>query len=264
MPKLSNTDLIITDDSIENSNIALKIIENQIHINNIPFSLVDYIDLGDSYNNGPKFDDNGTCFKVLRSKIFLKGESRSTLKIDFEGAWDIISLFVSLDRESNYLKFEFEWNNTQKNHLLEACFELPQAIETVYSEDMNTLIKRNFDPEYNIRENLPETKGLEAKTNSAPMQRGLLIDETQNNIGIITKGLTQYEINYNKVCIPILRATGTISNPKNPARTTPAGPPLETPALQMIGHNKAELYVFFGNQNGFKEVLNKVFNYIIV
>jgi hypothetical protein len=95
------------------------------------------------------------------------------------------------------------------------------------------------------------------------MQRGLLIDEAKNNIGVVTRGLTQYEVAKNLLYIPILRATGVISNPQNPARTTPAGPPIETPALQMIGYNKAELYVFFGNQNTLDEVINQVYNYII-
>ena len=99
--------------------------------------------------------------------------------------------------------------------------------------------------------------------NLAPMQRGLLIDEAENNIGVITKGLTQYEIYKNKLYIPILRATGSISNPLNPARTTPAGPPLETPALQMLGKNDAEFYVFFGNQKDFEKVLECVYSYII-
>ena len=96
------------------------------------------------------------------------------------------------------------------------------------------------------------------------MQRGLLIDEAENNIGVITKGLTQYEIFENNLLIPILRATGQISNPTNTARTTPAGPPLETPALQMLGENTAEFYVFFGNQNDFTKVLNQVYNYVII
>ena len=96
------------------------------------------------------------------------------------------------------------------------------------------------------------------------MQRGLLIDEAENNIGVVTKGLTQYEVCKNSLYIPILRATGTISNPQNPARSTPAGPPIKTPALQMLGENLAELYVFFGNQNGLEETINKVYNYVII
>ena len=142
-------------------------------------------------------------------------------------------------------------------------FELPDSIKEVFSEDMNTLIKRVYDPNYDIRKNLPKTRGLEAKTNSAPMQRGLLIDETKNNLGIVTKGLTQYEVIDNCLYLPILRAIGVISNPKNPARTTPAGPPLETPDLQMQGENRAEFAVFFGNKNAFEDVINRIYKFIL-
>ena len=68
----------------------------------------------------------------------------------------------------------------------------------------------------------------------------------------------------NKLYIPLLRASGVISNPENPARTTPAGPPIEVETLQQIGRNRAEFYMFFGNHNAFYEVLNKVYNYIII
>lgn len=263
MPETDESDLRITNNSIENNNISLKIRDKELLINDIPLSLVDYVDFGDSYNNGPKADDKGNIFKVLRSKIMLNGKLRASLKIDFEGLWDIITLIVTLDKGANYLKFEFDWTNTQKNHLLEVQFKLPTAIREVFSEDMNTLIKREFDPEYDIRKNLPQTRGLEAKTNTAPMQRGLLIDESRNNLGIITKGLTQYEVYQNLLKFPLLRATGSISNPQNPSRTTPAGPPIETPNLQMQGRNRAEFYVFFGNQNAFEDVLNQVYSYII-
>ncbi len=264
MPIIGLTDLKITDTSIENSNIKLEIKAGQIFINEVPVKLIDFVDEGDSYNNGPRADDKGTEFKILRSKTILKGKNRASLKIDFEGPWEIVPLTVTLDKEAAFIKLEFNWINTQKNHLLELCFELPEKIKEVFSEDMNILIKRNFNPDYNIRENLPEARGIESSTNTAPMQRGLIIDENKNNLGVVTKGLTQYEIYKNHLLIPILRATGTISNPHNPARSTPAGPPLETPALQMIGENRAELYVFFGNHNAFRDVINQVYNYIIV
>ena len=264
MSGVTESDLKVTDTSIENAKISLNIIDNKIFVNNIQFSLVDFTDNGDSYNNGPKVGDRGSVFRVLRSKIHYKGTHRVALKIDFEGLWDIVSLIVSLDKHSEFIKFDFDWNNTQKNHLLEAKFTLPSPIKEVFSEDMNMLIKRTFDPNYDIRKNLPQERGLEAKTNTAPMQRGLLIDEADNNIGVVTKGLTQYEIFENTLMIPILRATGIISNPQNPARTTPAGPPLEAPALQMIGRNRAEFYVFFGNNRAFEDTVNKVFNYVIV
>ncbi len=260
---LEDSDLEITGSSLSNSKIKFSIELGQMFINGLPVSLVDFADLGDSYNNGPKEDDNGTVLKLYRTKILMNGKKRAALKIDFEGQWDIVSLVVSLDKGANYLNFEFDWINTQKNHLLEVKFELPDSIKEVFSEDMNTLIKRVYDPNYDIRKNLPKTRGLEAKTNSAPMQRGLLIDETKNNLGIVTKGLTQYEVIDNCLYLPILRAIGVISNPNNPARTTPAGPPLETPDLQMQGENRAEFAVFFGNKNAFEDVINRIYKFIL-
>ena len=264
MPLSSDSDLKVTNNSIENSKISLKIQDGKIYINSIPFSIIDFKDNGDSYNNAPEKNDCGQEFKILRTKVLFNGQNRAVLKIDFDGLWDVISLRVALDKHSEYLKFEFDWNNTQKNHLLEVKFDMPSAIKTVYSEDMNILIKREFDSDYNIRENLPDTKGKEVKTNTAPMQRGLLIDESSNNLGVVTKGLTQYEVYKNSLYIPILRSTGVISNPENAARTTPAGPPVETPDLQMMCECKAEFCVFFGNENAFEDVLNSYYGYIIV
>jgi hypothetical protein len=258
------TDLKVTNSSIENSNIKLEINDNKVFVNNCPFSLIDFIDLGDSYNNAPSANDSGKLYKILRSKIVYQGELRAVLRIDYEGDWDVITLFVSLDKGARFLKFNFDWINSQKNHCLNAKFELPSPINTVYSEDMNILIKREFNPNYNIRENLPKDKGIEVFTNTAPIQRGLLIDEKENNLGVITKGLTQYEIFKNNLYLPLLRSTGLISNPKNPARTTPAGPPIEVPNLQMLGENNAEFYVFFGNKNDFDDILNQMYRKIVV
>ena len=264
MPVFSQTDLNITNCSLENSNMSLQIKNEKIFLNGIRFGIIDFTDLGDSYNNAPDANDYGTEFRVLRSKIVMNTQSRAALKIDFESKWDVVSVVATLDKHSANIKLEYNWENSRKNHLLCAYYMLGDVISTVYSEDMNTLIKRTFDSDYDIRKNLPSQKGIEAKTNTAPMQRGLLIDEAINNIGVITKGLTQYEIFKNFLLIPILRATGQISNPQNPARTTPAGPPLEVEDLQMLGKNNAEMYVFFGNENAFYDTLNQVYNYIVV
>ena len=264
LPHYIKSDLKVSENSIENNKISLEIIRKNIYVNGIKISLKDFKDAGDSYNYGPVSDDTGAVFEVIRSKIVLNTPTRATLKIDLEGVWDMVPLFVTLDKDSPYLSFRFDWVNSRKNHILYANFELEEPIHEVFSEDMNSLIKRSFDPDYDIRKNLPNEKGIEVRNNTAPMQRGLLIDEEGNNIGIITKGLTQYEVFQNNIMIPILRSTGQISNPNNPARTTPAGPPLETKDLQMLGHNTAEMYIFFGNENAFYEILNQIYNYIIV
>lgn len=263
LPEYKTSDLKITEHSVENSKIGLKIINDEVYINGLKMSLIDCADLGDSYNFGPDKDDYGSELKLIKTRIKFQSQSRAVLKLDFESRWDIVSLFAELDARSTSIKLLFDWENTRRNHLLSVNFNLNYPITEVYSEDMNILIKRSFNPNYDIRKNLPKERGIEGKTNTAPMQRGLLIDEEGNNIGVITKGLTQYEVYKNNISIPILRATGQISNPQNPARTTPAGPPLEVNDLQMLGKNTAEMHVFFGNQNDFDNVLGKVYNYII-
>ena len=65
------------------------------------------------------------------------------------------------------------------------------------------------------------------------------------------------------ISIPLLRATGVISNPKNSSRSTPAGPPLETPNLQMLGQNTAEFAVYCGDVAGYERNLDKIFSKLI-
>ena len=106
---------------------------------------------------------------------------------------------------------------------------------------------------------LIEERGIEAKSNTAPMQRFVWT----NNFGIFTKGITQYEVFKDMISIPLLRATGVISNPHNSSRSTPAGPPLETPDLQMLRKNIAEFYIYNGDIDGYNRNLDKVFSEII-
>ncbi len=148
---------------------------------------------------------------------------------------------VFLNKKSELLNFKIKWVNLLSNRLWQVKFNLPKKITETQSEDANLLIKRKFNPDYDIRENLPDRKGLEAWTNTAPMQRFVWA----NGFGVITKGLTEYEVSKNSLKITLLRSTGIISNPKNPARTTPAGPPIEVPEAQQLGENTAEFAIGF-------------------
>ncbi len=252
----TETDLDVTENSILNSKISLKVIGNNILINNdIQLEFVDYIDNGDSYNDGPVADDEGVTADIISTKKIMDGNLRSALKIE-TSFFDVV---VSLDKYSELLNFNIDWNNDEINHLIQAKFILNNKITKTFSEDFNELIERNFDPDYDIRQNLPKTRGIEAKSNTAPMQRFVWA----NNFGIFTKGITQYEVFKDMLSIPLLRSTGVISNPKNSSRSTPAGPPLETPALQQLGRNKAEFAVFCGDVNGYDRNLEQVYTQVI-
>jgi len=255
-PTEEESDLQVDDNSISNSKISLKVIGNNILINNdIQLEFVDYIDNGDSYNEGPVKDDYGISADIISTKKQMEGPLRSALKIETS----FFNVIVSLDKNSELLKFNIDWINEDKNHLIQAKFVLNDNISKTYSEDFNELIERKFDYDYDIRQNLPQDRGIEAKSNTAPMQRFVWA----NNFGIFTKGMTQYEVFKNMLSIPLLRATGMISNPHNSSRSTPAGPPIETPALQMLGKNSAEFYVYCGDINGYEHNLDKVFNNIL-
>ncbi|MBR1681662.1 hypothetical protein IJ707_07725, partial [bacterium] len=252
----TETDIVIEDNSISNSKISLKVVGNNILINNdIQMEFVDYIDNGDSYNEGPVKDDYGISADIISTKKVMEGPLRSSLKIE-TSFFDVI---VSLDKNSELLKFNIDWINEDKNHLIQAKFVLNNDITRTFSEDFNELIERTFDCNYDIRQNLPKERGIEAKSNTAPMQRFVWA----NDFGVFTKGITQYEVFKNMLSIPLIRATGVISNPHNSSRSTPAGPPLETPALQMLGKNSAEFYVYCGDVSGYERNLDKVFSNII-
>ena len=62
----------------------------------------------------------------------------------------------------------------------------------------------------------------------------------------------------------MLRSTGVISNPHNPTRGTPAGPPIETPKMQRLGENKAEFAITFTNsEKEIYEIADSFFGYCL-
>ena len=105
-----------------------------------------------------------------------------------------------------------------------------------------------------MREFLPKTRGIEVKTNIAPMQRYVGV----GNFGVVTKGLNEYEIYKNTLSVTLLRSIGIISNPLNPSRSTPAGPPIETPEAQQLGENVAEFAVGFFDCQDYKKYMNEL------
>lgn len=257
-PDKEESDLFISDKCLGNSNIFLSI-DNKILVGDKELKFIDFIDKGDSYNFGPDKSDNGRFGKILSSNILVDGKTYSVLKIEVD-LGDILTIEAGLGKYSNHIDFKIKWNNTKTNHLLQCSIDTKKPVKMTLSEDMNDIVERIFDSDYNIREHLPKEKGLEAKSNNAPMQRGVWA----NNVGLVTKGITQYEIFKTELRIPLLRATGTISNPKNTSRTTPAGPPIETNDLQQLGLNEVEFSVFMGEGKYLKSAIEEIFNYCIV
>mgnify|MGYP001809644976 CR=1 FL=1 len=261
-------DLKISQTKLENSNIALIIKNNKItiidkHSGNIYndfMQFIDYKDKGDCYNFGPVVNDLGIKSNLISSKILREGKLQCTLEIKFKIGNTILNTEVSLNKGAKFLNFKINWNNKTKNHLLQAQFNLKAPVVKTFSEDMNMLVERDFDPDYDIRKNLPETKGIEAKTNTSPMCRYVCVQKFE----VVTKGLCEYEVKKNSLLITILRATGIISNPKNPARTTPAGPPIVVEDAQQLGKNLVEFSIGFGDEKNWQKSVEEIYPHIIV
>lgn len=222
------------------TDINIKIKDNKLFINNLEIEFTRRTDNGDTYNFGAVNDNKEQKAKILSL-------DNNTIKTDFFN----INYYLS----ENLINFRINWRNNLKNKLWQAGFVLPNPITETYSEDMNTLIKRKFNPNYDMYKHLPKERGIEVKTNFAPMQRLVWAQ----GVGIITKGLTEYEVSQNTLAITILRSIGVISNPHNPSRSTPAGPPLKVPDAQQLGPNCAEFSVGFFSVNDWQNRINEVY-----
>lgn len=237
------SDLAVSNNTLENSNIRLEVKDGQINLicgKNIYKNFIEFVrykDEGDTYNYAPVPSDEGEVAQIRSSHVVMDGNLRCAIKVETS----FFGVIISLNKKSKLLNFKITWSNLLTNRLWQVRFNLDRPIKETRSEDLNELITRRFDPNYNIRENLPKEKGKEARTNTAPMQRFVWA----NGFGVITKGLTEYEVYKNTLSITLLRSIGIISNPKNPARTTPAGPPIRVVGAQQLGPNSAEFAIGF-------------------
>ena len=209
----------------------------------VQIEFVRFKDNGDTYNFGATEDDLGEIAEVYSFKNNIIKTSFFDVQVEF----------------GETINFKIEWNNKLKNHLWQVKFTLRNPITETYSEDMNTVIKREFNPNYDMRKHLPKAKGIEVKTNFAPMQRYV----GAQGFGVITQGLTEYEVKEKSLLITLLRSTGVISNPQNPSRSTPAGPPIEVPEAQQLGNNLAEFSIAFFEPTEYQTYIDIVFPPVI-
>ena len=219
--------------------INFEVKNGKIRIGNVEMQFVRFQDEGDTYNFGTVEDDKGEVAEVYSFKNNIIKTSFFDVQVDI----------------GELINFKIEWDNKLKNKIWQVKFNLKQPVTETYSEDMNSIIKREFDPSYDMRKHLPKERGIEVKTNFAPMQRYV---GTQG-FGIITQGLTEYEVKEKSILITLLRSTGVISNPKNPSRSTPSGPPIEVPEAQQSGYNCAEFSAGFFEAKDYQKYIDIVY-----
>ncbi len=258
------TYLKTTKNSIENKNIKLLIKNGKVEItdknNNQTYKdfikITDRADIGDSYNFGALNNDKPLKAELLKYKIKEKNHIRCILSVVYKISIPLkstvkgrikkvhkckINIDFILYNQAKMIEADINWENKSENHILQIGFNLKDKITNTISEDLFGTVKRTFNSDYDIYKEIPAPRGKELKPNTAPMQRFV---STQKFL-LMTKGNNEYEINKNTLYLTLLRATGIISNPYNPTRGTPAGPPIETPNLQCKGKNNCNIAIAF-------------------
>ena len=217
--------------------------------------MTDVGDVGDSYNFAPVKNDKKVVaeiksVKIEGKKLFARAIVDFEIKIPETSTYKRRSLIaprhkiqmtILLKSDSDFAEFKTDYVNKSENHKLQVAFGLKNPIVETISEDLTKTVKRAFDPDYDLNDKIPAPRGFELKTNTMPINRFVWCQ----GVGVISDGLHEVEICKNDLALTLLRSTGIISNPQNPSRGTPAGPPIETPELQMLGKYSAEFAISF-------------------
>lgn len=253
--------------SIENSYIKLEIKRNNIIVTDKKrneiykdfITIIDYADIGDSYNFGALKDDKPIYAEIIGFKLKEKNRIRAVLSFEYKLSIPAVSTIkgrskkkylhrIKIDailyNQSEYIEFKVKFVNRSKNHILKIGFNLKEKITKTINEDLFGTVVREFNPDFDIYKKIPAKKGIEIKPNTSPMQKFI----AAQNFLLMSKGNCEYEINRKTLNLTLLRAVGIISNPYNTTRGTPAGPPLEAEGLQCTGENYAEFAFAFENK----------------
>ena len=260
----SCSDLRITESTIENDFIKLMLKNKKLVLIDKKrdkmysdfINFIDRVDIGDSYNFGALKNDKPLKAVPVSTKMLENGPLRCVLNVRFEISIPatstdkgrskslkkhLLDLKILLEKHSEYIEFNLDWVNKSKNHILQLELKLDDYVNETLSDDLIGAVKRVFDADYDISRFVPAKRGIELKQNVAPLQKYVIVQ----NVALMTKGLQEYEVFQDKLRLTLLRSTGLISNPHNPTRGTPAGPPLPTPDLQMLGNNTANFAIAF-------------------
>lgn len=236
-PQKVESGLKVSENELSNKNISLKVESHKVFVDGVELKLTDQADEGDSYNFAPTQEP--LEIPLLNAKVVEKGDLRCVLRLKYEN----ITLDAILTHGAKHVEFECKINNKTKNHRLCVAFEFEKPLNSTVAEDTVGLVEREHDPNYSLLEEIRRVhsdpklqKRQELKTNSYPMQRFVWAQGK----GILTLGLNDYEVYQNTLSVTLLRGTGLISNPKNPARLVSAGPPLAVPKLQCLGEQKVK------------------------
>jgi len=139
--------------------------------------------------------------------------------------------------------FETEFENTAKDHRLQADFWYPELVDGYWAESGFDLVKRKI-----VAEKLPEQPeipnpaqlilGMETAYASSPIQNFACLSKSNHTMAVAGRGLKEVEAGKDekggrsRLSLTLCRSIGFLARADLNYRTNQAGPPLEVPDAQ--------------------------------
>lgn len=164
------------------------------------------------------------------------GDENSCSARASSNATAVVRTTLELRAGERFLRVHHEIENPSRDHRLRAHFRLPARVKGSDSESAFAVVHRGLTAEGGSQEfGLP----------TFPSRRFVDASDGTSGLALVHDGLLEYEIvdEGRELALTLLRATGYISRAEPSLRPTPAGPYVETPAAQLLGHQVADYAV---------------------
>ncbi len=219
-------------------------------------------DWGDEYDFSGPFD-NQTDLKftsedlnVLEILPFIDGLTQKTMKLranlnlpasltedryvrDDYLISNLINVYITLYKDIKRIDFKIDIENASKDHRIRVVFPTKIKTNSVNCDGHFVVLSRDIElpvAEKWVQEPLPTNHQKDF----------ISVSDDARTFSVINKGLPEYEAILNEdgtvsLAITLLRSVGWLSRNDFASRRMPAGPDLEAPNAQCLGHHTFEL-----------------------
>jgi len=268
---LKDNELKVGIDNIENQFFKIDVsLKGQINVldksSGILYENICYFedmgDWGDEYDFSGPFE-NQTDLKftsedlnVLEISPLIDGSSQKTIKLhanlnlpaslaedrytrDEYLISNLINVYITLYKDLKRIDLKIEIENASKDHRIRAIFPTKIKSNSVNCDGHFTVISRDVK--------LPDSENWAQKPLPTNHQKDFIsVSDESRTFSVINKGLPEYEAILNEdgtisLAITLLRCIEWLSRIDFSSRRNNAGPDLNTPKAQCIGHHTFEL-----------------------
>ncbi len=187
--------------------------------------LVDGGDVGDLYNYGPPPDDRLVDTPSdLSVRALSAGPLVGSVEVLRAYPWGVVRTVVELWAGEGFCRLEVSFDNRHPDHRVRLHVPLARPATHSHAEGQFAVVTRGLTN---------EGGGGEEPIPTFPAYS--FVDA--GGVAVLLDQVSEYEVvdGGRELAVTLLRATGVISRPDHPLRSTPAGPVIATPQAQCIG-----------------------------